>query len=136
MTARDDFEIFERAARRLVRDHVRDEGRVPAFAVVVSRGWSPRKFRTQMSLHLLRDHLEAKAQIERMVRDNASKYAAVVKLVRHEEGATLVFAAFDGDRVVKWQSAVTEELGVAGWEPSEFKADYGWAQRLLKETVV
>lgn len=136
MTARDDFEIFDRNARRRIRDHVRDRGEVPGLAAVVSKGWNPRKLAVQMRLDLLPEALDVKAQMQGMVREHGSRYAAFCRRVEHEEGAVLLFVAVDAHRDVKWQAVVDELGGLGGWERSEFRFDVLWLSRSIGEVIV
>lgn len=135
--ARDDFEVFERCARRHIRNHVMDRGEVPALCAVVSRGWNPRRLRTQMSLHLLPDQLGVKAQLQGMVRENSSRYAAWAARVDTEEGHTLLFVAVDGSRVERWMAPCSVEAGLLGWERADFRpGDTEFVGKMLREMVV
>lgn len=135
--ARSDFELFERAARRHIRNHVMDRGEVPALCAIVSRGWNPRRLRTQMSLHLLPDQLGVKAQLQHMVRENSSRYAAWASRVDTEDGDTLLFVATDGRDLVKWAAPVTVDAGLHGWERADFRpGDVEFIQKPIREMVV
>lgn len=136
MTVRDDLDLFSRSVRRHVRNHVMDRGEVPALCAVTSVGWNPRKLRGQMSLHLLAEAVDVKGQLEGMLREHCSRYAAVGSLVPDEGGGTLLLAVFDASRCEKWQASADLELGLSGWERSEFRFDEHWAQRLMAATVV
>jgi hypothetical protein len=126
---------FSRQATRMVRDWCRDSGQVPALVALVSRGWSPRKIVADFGLHVFEDQLEARAEVQRMVREHESRYASVgLRTVVGEHGLWLLLGSVDAwGGLEKWAAPVDVSSGLGGWARHDFEWGEGWLHDALAE---
>jgi hypothetical protein len=125
--------VFSRQATRMVREWCGERGQVPALVGLVSRGWSPRRLVADFSLHEHEDRLAARAEVQRMVRENDAKYAAVASRVSlGSDGLWLLLGAVDAHGgLERWAAPVDVGSGLGGWGRQNFE----WGERWLFDAL-
>lgn len=125
--------VFSRQATRMIRDWCRDSGQVLALVGIVSRGWSPRKLVADFGLHVFEDQLEARAEMQRMVREHESRYASVgLRTVVGPHGLWLLLGSVDAwGGLEKWAAPVDVRSGLGGWERQNFE----WGEEWLRDAL-
>jgi hypothetical protein len=126
--------VFSRQATRMVRSWCGEHGQVPGLVGIVSRGWSPRRLVADFELHRFEERLDAQAEVQRMVRENKSRYAAVgLRTVVGEHGLWLLLGAVDAfGGLERWAAPVDVASGLGGWE----RQDFVWGEEWIRDALV
>jgi hypothetical protein len=119
----------------MVRGWCGEHGRVPGLVAVVSRGWSPRRLVADFGLHEHEERLDAQAEVQRMVRENGAKYAAVASRVSlGSDGLWLLLGAVDAHGgFERWAAPVDVDSDLGAWGRQNFEFGEGWLVNALVE---
>jgi hypothetical protein len=117
----------------MVRDWCGEHGQVPGLVGMVSRGWSPRRLVADFDLHRFEERLDAQAEVQRMVRENDAKYAAVASRVSlGADGLWLLLGAVDAHGgLERWAAPVDVASGLGAWG----RQDFQWGEEWLHESL-
>jgi hypothetical protein len=126
--------VFSRQATRMVRGWCGEHGQVPGLVALVSRGWSPRRLVADFALHEREERLDAQAEVQRMVRENGSRYAAVGSRVSlGADGLWLLLGAVDAHGgLERWAAPMDVASGLGGWE----RQDFVWGEEWIRDALV